>query len=270
MSKPSVRTGTLEELSKLFEQEELEYGRPTVHILRQQAHGPYMEVFNSYTGLNVATLAEIEGALERETRIAEDVGSPESREKRLNILRDARIERLADMEKAERELKKSIIPNGGEVSTQVVASVVEQIMRPMLESMGSLMKRMSEAVEHIATAQDVMRNRLEALEKESRLNTPVTDTQARYLAAAAKDKAVDILSRKGMTDKKAITKLAGMIRKAVLQRYGKGSLREIPRCEYGVAMSQIESWNKATEVAKIVLEAQARQEEERIHEANRT
>ena len=165
---------------------------------------------------------------------------------------------------------KEIMDPSKEVSTQVVASVVEQIMRPMLESMGSLMKRMSEAVEHIATAQDVMRNRLEALEKESRLNTPVTDTQARYLAAAAKDKAVDILSRKGTTDKKAVTKLAGMIRKAVLQRYGKGSLREIPRCEYGVAMSQIESWNKATEVAKIVLEAQARQEEERIHEASRT
>lgn len=165
---------------------------------------------------------------------------------------------------------KELMDPGKEVSTQVVASVVEQIMRPMLESMGSLMKRMSEAVEHIATAQDVMRNRLEALEKESRLNTPVTDTQARYLAAAAKDKAVDILSRKGTTDKKAVTKLAGMIRKAVLLRYGKGSLREIPRCEYGVAMSQIESWNKATEVAKIVLEAQARQEEERIHEAYRT
>lgn len=165
---------------------------------------------------------------------------------------------------------KELMDPGKEISTQVVASVVEQIMRPMLESMGSLMKRMSEAVEHIATAQDVMRNRLEALEKESRLNTPVTDTQARYLAAAAKDKAVDILSRKGITDKKAVTKLAGMIRKAVLQRYGKGSLREIPRCEYGVAMSQIESWNKATEVAKIVLEAQARQEEEMIHEASRT
>ena len=161
---------------------------------------------------------------------------------------------------------KELMDPGKEVSTQVVASVVEQIMRPMLESMGSLMKRMSEAVEHIATAQDVMRNRLEALEKESRLNTPVTDTQARYLAAAAKDKAVDILSRKGVTDKKAVTKLAGMIRKAVLQRYGKGSLREIPRCEYGVAMSQIESWNKATEVARIVFEARARQEEENIHE----
>jgi len=161
---------------------------------------------------------------------------------------------------------KEIMDPSKEVSTQVVASVVEQIMRPMLESMGSLMKRMSEAVEHIATAQDVMRNRLEALEKESRLNTPVTDTQARYLAAAARDKAVDILSRKGVTDKKAVTKLAGMIRKAVLLRYGKGSMREIPRCEYGVAMSQIESWNKATEVARIVFEARARQEEESIHE----
>ncbi len=162
---------------------------------------------------------------------------------------------------------KEIMDPGKEVSTQVVSSVVEQIMRPMLESMGSLMKRMSEAVEHIATAQDVMRNRLEALEKESRLNTPVTDTQARYLAAAAREKAEDILSRKEIYDKKAVNKLSGMIRKAVLLRYGKGSLREIPRCEYPVAMSQIESWNRATEVSKIVSEARARQEENHGTEA---
>ena len=156
---------------------------------------------------------------------------------------------------------KEIMDPSKEVSTQVVASVVEQIMRPMLESMGSLMKRMSEAVEHIATSQDVMRNRLEALERESRLNTPCTPTQAKYLASAARDKAREILSRKEIDDKKAIKDLSALIRKSVLQRYGKPNLQELPRCEYSVAMSQIESWNKAGEVAKIVSEARARQEE---------
>lgn len=156
------------------------------------------------------------------------------------------------------------------VDNQTLAVVVEQLMRPVMENMAGLIRQMSEAVEHIAMVQDVMRNRLEALERESRLNTPCTPTQARYLANAARGKAAEILGRKEINDRKAVTKLAGMIRKSVLERYGKPNLQEIPRCEYGVAMSQIESWNKATDVAKIVLEAQARQEEERIHEASRT
>lgn len=154
--------------------------------------------------------------------------------------------------------EKALMDPGKEVGTQVVASVVEQIMRPMLESMGAMMQRMSEAVEHIATSQDVMRNRLEALEKQSRLETPVTDRQAKYLAEAAREKAAEILAKKDVTDKKAVAKLAGVIRKAVMQRYGKGSLREIPRCEYNVAMSQIESWNRAGEVVRIVSEARER------------
>ena len=166
------------------------------------------------------------------------------------------------------EKQKEIIP-ADDVSTKVVAGVVEQIMRPMLESMGAMMQRMSEAVEHIATAQDVMRNRLEALEMDNRLNTPVTDTQARYLADAARKKAAEILLKKDVRDKKAITKLSRLIKKAVLRRYGKGSLREIPRCEYTVAMSQIEGWNSALDVLDIVREARERAaEHEQVAEEN--
>ena len=79
--------------------------------------------------------------------------------------------------------------NDGSVSTQVVAQVVEQIMRPLLESIGTLLKNNTEAMEQIATSQDVIRNRMEALEKQVRLQTPVTDRQARYLADAARAKA---------------------------------------------------------------------------------
>lgn len=154
-----------------------------------------------------------------------------------------------------------LIPNDGSVSTQVVASVVDQVMRPLLESIGTLLKNNTEAMEQIATSQDVMRNRLEALEKQVRLQTPVTDRQARYLADAARDKSRELLDKKGIDDKKAITKLAGQIKKSVLLRYGVGSLREIPRCEYTVAMSQIETWNSALAVLDIVREARVRAEE---------
>lgn len=142
----------------------------------------------------------------------------------------------------------------------MAAAVVEQIMRPMLENMGQFMTKMSEAVEHIATSQDVMRNRLEALEKQVRLSTPVTEREEKYLKDAVRAKARALLSEKQIEDKKAISKLAGLIKKSVLMRYGYGSFRDIPHCEYNVAMSQIETWNNALEVYKIVKEARGRAE----------
>ena len=152
-------------------------------------------------------------------------------------------------------------PNTGDVNTAVVANVIDQLMRPLLESISTLLKNNTEAMEQIAASQDVIRNRMEALEKQVRLQTPVTDRQARYLADAAKDKARELLDKKGIDDKKAVTKLAGIIKKAVMARYGVGSLREIPKCEYSVAMSQIETWNSALTVLEIVKEARARAEE---------
>ena len=268
MSKACVRTGTLDDFSKLQEQEELIYKKPIVSILREYTNGNYMEVFNSYTGLNVATLDEIEWTLDVEEKkqdLAKDKKSQEIQKKRVDILREARIEMLAKTEQAERELKKSMIPKGSENGLQATGGTIEQLMRPMLESMGRFMQQMSEAVEHIATAQDVMRNRMEALEKQSRLETPVTDRQARYLSDAAREKAAELLAKKDISEKKAFAKMAGIIRKAVLQRYGVGSLREIPRCEYSVALSQIESWNNARIVMEIASEA--REREEKSHEA---
>ena len=161
------------------------------------------------------------------------------------------------------EEKRAIMPAyGGDVSVQVVASVVNEVMRPLLESIGTLLKNNTEAMEQIATSQDVMRNRLEALEKQVRLQTPVTDRQARYLTEAARNKARELLDRKQVDDKKAVTKLAGLIKKSVLAKYGYGSLREIPRCEYSVALSMIETWNSSLAVLDIVREARNRAEAE--------
>lgn len=153
----------------------------------------------------------------------------------------------------------SLVEENG-VTTAVVASVMNQLMKPMFESIGKLLKNNTEAMEQIATSQDVMRNRMEALEKQVRLQTPVTDRQARYLADTAREKSRELLNKKSVEDKKAVTKLAGIIKRSVLARYGVGSLREIPRCEYNVAMSQIEAWNSALAVLDIVREARERAE----------
>lgn len=163
----------------------------------------------------------------------------------------------------EKETGKSIpaLIEGNGASTTVVAGVMNQLMKPLLESIGTLLKNNTEAMEQIAASQDVIRNRMEALEKQVRLQTPVTDRQAKYMADAARNKARELLDKKGFgNDKKAVTKLAGMIKKNVLARYGVGSLRETPRCEYSVAMSQIETWNSGLAVLDIVKEARERAE----------
>ena len=156
-------------------------------------------------------------------------------------------------------MSKEIMDPSG-TSAEIVAQVIDQIMRPMLESMGTLLKNNTEAMEQIASSQDVIRNRLESLEKQVRLQTPVTDRQARYLADAARQKARELLDRKHIDDHKAVTKLAGVIKKSLLARYGTGSIREIPKCEYTVAMSHIDTWNNALTVLDIVREARERAE----------
>lgn len=176
-------------------------------------------------------------------------------------MKDDLNEMKAGVFPADPEQENAPIPAEGDVSSLLVANIMNQLMRPVLESIGKLLKNNTEAMEQIASSQDVIRNRMEALEKQVRLQTPVTDRQARFLADAARKKARELLDKKAIDDKKAITKLAGLIKKSVLFRYGISSLREVPRCEYTVAMSQIDTWNSALEVLDIVREARARAEE---------
>ena len=79
---------------------------------------------------------------------------------------------------------------------------------------------------------------------------------------AIRQRARMLLDKKGIYDKKATTKLGNAIRKAVLSRYGISNLREIPKHEYNVAMSQIEIWSDVLTVRDIAKEAKERAEQE--------
>ena len=252
--KTELRRGTYEELSKLLEQERLNddvsgKGAAAV-ILRNEGNGIKAEVFNSNRGVNEATPEEIEFAIQQELDLGEKIGgSRKAREKRLKALQEALAAKRAVEE------KKTVAPTAGDVSTALVAGVIDQLMRPLLESMGKLLKDNTEAMEHIAASQDVIRNRMEALEKQVRLQTPVTDRQARYLADAARNRAKELLGKEYLQATKAITRLTGIIKKAVILRGGLESLRDVPRCEYEVFLKQIETWNKPMEVFEIMEKA---------------
>ncbi len=141
------------------------------------------------------------------------------------------------------------------VTPEALSAIVKELMRPVMESIGKMLENNTEAIERLSSAQTIQCDRLEALEKQIRLQTPVTSKQAGYINAEIKHRARELLDRKGVTDDKAIKKLGNKIRKAVLTRYGVGSVREIPKFEYNVTLNQIGMWNDMLMIRDIVKEA---------------
>ena len=162
----------------------------------------------------------------------------------------------------EKNLPASAPGAGVTVTGEALGEIVMGLMRPVIETMGRMLKNNTEALEQLASAQSVQNDRLEALERQIRLQTPVTGKQVKYLNDAIRMRARALLEKRGLhDDKKAVTALSGHIRKAVLARYGVSNMREIPRHEYGVAMSQVEMWNDMLSVHDVARAAQRRTEE---------
>lgn len=138
---------------------------------------------------------------------------------------------------------------------QTLPALIEQMIAPLMETMAKMIAHNTEALNQVARTQQVQADRMEALEKQIRLNTPVTPQQAKYLGEEIKNRARELLAKYDVEDAKAVRKLGSAIRKAVLTRYGIGSLSELPKCEYTVAMSQIQMWNEMLRVRDCVREA---------------
>ena len=138
---------------------------------------------------------------------------------------------------------------------QTLPALIEQMIAPLMETMAKMIAHNTEALNQVARTQQVQADRMEALEKQIRLNTPVTPQQVKYLGEEIKNRARELLAKYDVEDAKAVRKLGSAIRKAVLTRYGIGRLAELPKCEYTVAMSQIQMWNEMLRVRDCVREA---------------
>ena len=153
----------------------------------------------------------------------------------------------------------SLIPqddDGGEA----LGNMIRTIISPMVEAMALFMRNNTEALERIAATQKIQTDRMEALERQIRLNTPITRQQEKYLGDAIRAKARELLFKREVEDEKATRKLTGSIKKSVLARYGVTTMREIPKHEYSGAMDQISMWNDAMCVRDAIREARKRSE----------
>ena len=139
------------------------------------------------------------------------------------------------------------------VDTGAVADIVRQIMTPVMESFAKMLRQNTEAMERIAATQQMMATRISDLEKEIRLKTPLSRAQEKHLNEAMRRRAKELLEPKGLADeRKAVNKLAAVIRKSVLARYGADSLREAPAYDYDVAMESAAGWYDALAVREVV------------------
>lgn len=141
-----------------------------------------------------------------------------------------------------------------------LGQIVAELMRPVMQTVGQLLENNTAALEQLGSAQSIQNDRLEALEKQIRLQTPVSSKQVTYLNDAIRSRSRELLDKREIDDKKAVTKLGNQIRKAVLSRYGISSLREIPKHEYNVALSQVSMWNDVLVVRDVVKDARNRME----------
>lgn len=158
-------------------------------------------------------------------------------------------------------MKQEEIPAGAlVVMPEALSEIITELMRPVMQTIGKMLENNTAALEQLSAAQSVQNNRLEALEKQIRLQTPVSGKQVSYLNDAIRARSRELLDKRDVEDSKATVKLGNAIRKAVLSRYGIATLREIPKHEYNVALQQIGMWSDALTVRDVVKEARSRAE----------
>lgn len=154
-------------------------------------------------------------------------------------------------EQADNLLEEKERNSGILVDPNSLGQIVAEIISPVMKTIGKLLENNKAALEQLSSAQSVQNDRLEALEKQIRLQTLVTSKQVYYLNDAIRMRARELLDKRSVGDKKAITKLGNLIRKSVLARYGVSSLRDVPKHEYNVALSQIGMWNDILSVRTV-------------------
>lgn len=163
-----------------------------------------------------------------------------------------RLEHALPVKEQENTLLKEKEGNNGIlVDPNSLGQIVAEIISPVMKTIGKLLENNTAALEQLSSAQSVQNDRLKALEKQIRLQTLVTSKQVYYLNDAIRMRARELLDKRSVSDNKAITKLGNLIRKSVLARYGVSSLRDVPKHEYNVALSQIGMWNDILSVRTV-------------------
>lgn len=112
---------------------------------------------------------------------------------------------------------------------------------PIPAAVAEEMRQMREALQTMAGLLRTTNETMAQLQRQVRLLEKVTPAQASALNKAIRERAAqlcDLYAARGCD--KAV---AAAIRKAVKLRFGATTAKDLPRCEYEVAMTQVQGWD---------------------------
>lgn len=101
--------------------------------------------------------------------------------------------------------------------------------------------QMAQAMQGMADMLRATNERLASVENEVRLLTKVTPAQATAINAAVRDRAAALCADYRATGREQL--VANAIRKAMKLTLGVNAVRELPRCQYSVAMELVDMWD---------------------------
>ena len=109
------------------------------------------------------------------------------------------------------------------------------------EAVAVEMQQMREALQTMAGLLRTTNETMAQLQRQVRLLEKVTPAQATAINRAIRERAAALCRVYGARDcDKAV---AAAIRKAIKLRFGANTAKELPRCEYEVAMAQVNGWD---------------------------
>ena len=129
------------------------------------------------------------------------------------------------------ELRQAGVPADAEAAAEI------RRLGEMLSAMAAMLKATTESMAEL-------RRQVALLEK-------VTPAQASAVNRAIRERAAEICGVYGIRGAAGEKAAASAIRKAIRLQFGAASAREIPRCEYGVAMDAAGKWDDYREMMKI-------------------
>lgn len=127
------------------------------------------------------------------------------------------------------------------MQTEALPAVPAQQIAQLPPEIRQAFQQMAQATVSMAQTLRATNERITSMEREIRLLTKVTPAQATAINAAIREHAAELCAAYRVRgQEKAV---ANAIRRAVKLTTGVNSVRELPRCEYSVAMQQVQLWD---------------------------
>ena len=114
---------------------------------------------------------------------------------------------------------------------------------PIPAEVAQEMQQMREALQTMAGLLRTTNETMLQLQRQVRLLEKVTPAQASALNRAVRERAMELCAIYMLRADGCEKAVAAAIRKAVKLRFGAATAKDLPRCEYEVAMAQVQGWD---------------------------